>query len=477
MNKPERIARRPCRDIERRTAAFLAELDPLLAERPIYPILLNNEIPPLYHPHASCAGWTSPWADLWAQPILEEQGRWEGRGFCFFMEPPPRGDPDDWEWLGMCVHEAGHYMTFAAVVCDYNPERELPEIQKALEPLATPAGFLRRRESSKQIGDLTEEASRRGHPPDWIRATYHLWQRTGNAASLLMAAATDAYGYATTWLFSFALQDEAYFRRDERIRDILASPPPKQFTELVSRDPDTWSATIPAIDTPRSTPLRGHDPSARAATIPTPGPPRCRETSSHDPATEPATLPAIEKPRTPPLRSHDCSPGCVTIPAPAASRSADQLCHDSQPGCVTIPTPGPTRSPDPTAAVGDTRSTITPPGTGSSTVGNGDGRCDLATSKEQLTTPPMLPTEAGYYLAIYTPPQSLVSAKVIAQVSGEAPFLSIDWAVAVGFPKPHAVERPNLLDLQWVERLTCCELPSTVSPEFPDTDEHEQLDN
>ncbi|MBI2481534.1 MAG: hypothetical protein HYV60_23705, partial [Planctomycetia bacterium] len=121
-------------EVERRTADFISTLDPLFAERPVYPILLTDEVPSYYHPAAGCEGWTSPFCDLLARPLLEEQGRWNGRGFTFFMRPPPAMDANDCHWLGMVTHEAGHYATFNQSRCEFVFDRMPPEIQKAFAP-------------------------------------------------------------------------------------------------------------------------------------------------------------------------------------------------------------------------------------------------------------------------------------------------------------------------------------------------------
>lgn len=227
------------RDIEKRTVDFLAELDPLFQDRPVYPILFDDDVPPFFVPCGSIAGWTSPFCDLLARPMLEQQGRWRGRVFAFFLEPPPAGDWTDPSWLGMVCHEAGHYLTFSDAVCMLDYDNELECIRRALAPQATPEGFKQRASSKSFWKQKTSNAiGRQLHPVDWIRATLHLTQRANYRANQSTAAATHGYGYVDGWRFNLAIEFEATQRRDEPIRDILASSPPRKFARLANSPPD-----------------------------------------------------------------------------------------------------------------------------------------------------------------------------------------------------------------------------------------------
>jgi hypothetical protein len=232
------------RDIEKRTAEFLAKLDPLFQQRPVYPILLDDDVPPFFVPCGRISGWTSPWCDLLARSVLERQGRWNGRGFAFFLEPPPAGDWSDPSWLGMVCHEAGHYLTFPDTVCTLDYDNELECIRRVLAPQATPEDFERRASGENFWEQKTSDAmGRKLHPADWIRATLHLTQRSfllnlASYANPWIAAQTCSYGYPPGWLFNNAIEDEAKQRRDEPIRDILATDAPPRFTYWANSPPD-----------------------------------------------------------------------------------------------------------------------------------------------------------------------------------------------------------------------------------------------
>lgn len=228
-------------EIERRTADFIRTLDPLFAERPVYPILLTDEVPAYYHPAEGCEGWTSAFADLLARPLLEEQGRWAGRGFTFFMLPPPNLDATDRTWLGKCVHEAGHYATFNEVRCKFILDRMPPEIQNAFAPYATPSGFVTRLEQSGESvcqQNITDtELERNQHGADWIRATLHMVERGYIEALPFAACNTSQYGRVPYWMFQIALADELRELADVPIREILKTEPPAKFLEYMERPP------------------------------------------------------------------------------------------------------------------------------------------------------------------------------------------------------------------------------------------------
>jgi hypothetical protein len=228
-------------EIERRTADFLQTLDPLFAERPVYPILLTEDVPAYYHPAAGCEGWTSPFADLLARPLLEEQGRWAGRGFTFFMRPPPELDGTNRAWLGKCVHEAGHYATADIAFCEFVFDQMSPEIQKTLAPYATPDGFIAQLAESGQPvckQNVTDnELRRRDHNSDWIRATLHLVERADAKAHPYSACATSSYGFTSPWMFQLALADELRELATMPIREILKTAPPAKFLEFLELPP------------------------------------------------------------------------------------------------------------------------------------------------------------------------------------------------------------------------------------------------
>ena len=224
-------------DLERRTADFIATLDPLFAERPVYPILLTDEVPAYYHPGEGFGGWTSPFADLLARPLLEEQGRWVGRGFTFFMKPPAETKATDRQWLGQVVHEAGHFATFNKAQCEFVLNRTPPEVQKAFAPYATLEGFIDRLSGEPVCSDSVDDDARQQHDGDWIRATLHLVERADAKACPFSACATSFYGRLPGFVFSLMLCEETRELRDVPIREILQTTPPDRFRECLESPP------------------------------------------------------------------------------------------------------------------------------------------------------------------------------------------------------------------------------------------------
>ena len=80
--------------------------------------------------------------------------------------------------------------------------------------------------------------SRKDHDADWIRATLHLTWRANYGAHIATAVATHLYGYPRPGTFELTLACELEMRRDEPIRDILASEAPPRFTELANSPHD-----------------------------------------------------------------------------------------------------------------------------------------------------------------------------------------------------------------------------------------------
>lgn len=105
----------------------------------------------------STVAFTAPTCDLWFHTgALAKQ--WKGRGFCCVYVKSPE-DRQRTQVLGTCIHEAGHFLTYAK-----RPDRDETDIKQAMAySTANPCN----------IGD--------SHGEEWLRACTHLWVRACEA--------------------------------------------------------------------------------------------------------------------------------------------------------------------------------------------------------------------------------------------------------------------------------------------------------
>jgi len=184
----------------------------------------------------ACDGYTTPSLDLYLRDVIGLA--WPGRGPCMVINDLVLLDeaPDDLEtyFLATVLHELAHVFERPALYRerpDAGPARLMFEALLLAQIVAEPP--------SSEEG----RASLPHHGQRFIRAALHLRHRA-EASGVCIAAAPICpnrdYGLSHANAYYAALGDEPVRLADARIRDVLASPPPEEFSRLWADDLAHW---------------------------------------------------------------------------------------------------------------------------------------------------------------------------------------------------------------------------------------------
>jgi hypothetical protein len=206
-----------------------------LAGVPLY-VVPQSALPADRGTAEACHGYTTPSLDLYLRDVIGPA--WRGRGPCMVINDLALlGEaPDELEtcFLATALHELAHILERPALY------RERPNAEPArlmFEALLL-AHVVAEPPSSEEA-----RASLPHHGQRFIRAALHLRHRA-EAAGVCIGAAlvcpNRQYGLSHVNAYRAALGDEPIRLADARIRDVLASPPPQDFSRLWADDLAHW---------------------------------------------------------------------------------------------------------------------------------------------------------------------------------------------------------------------------------------------
>lgn len=166
------------------------------------------------------------------QKHLERCGEWRGYHPCVVLNPSPHAEPQ--EVLGLFTHELSHVATCGLE----EPTVETLEFNYKM--------YLQFTEASPGSPTDVFLPPYAGHESDFIRRALHLHSRIIGAGHALrlseLSVAGPRYGLSNILDYCEALDDEPYQLRNESLKQIELTPPPKPFSELYESDKAVWES-------------------------------------------------------------------------------------------------------------------------------------------------------------------------------------------------------------------------------------------
>lgn len=203
-----------------------------LAGVPLY-IVCQSTIAVEFGRAAGCDGYTTPSLDLY---LADHLPGYRGRGPCFvvndIMLREDRADDLAYWFTAIALHELAHVLERPALFADRTGEN--PDKIK-FEALC--------------LGSLAAEPDKtagppyRGHEAPFIRTVLHLCHRAANVGTHIAPSAVfncRHYGVSRPQRYATALGDEPRRFAAMLFRDILATEPPRAFSQLWNQDLLDW---------------------------------------------------------------------------------------------------------------------------------------------------------------------------------------------------------------------------------------------
>jgi hypothetical protein len=197
---------------------------------PIY-ICIRSEVTEDFDGLPGCNAYTAVSLDKLLQPILEYQGRWQGRGFATVVHEgrfrASHRHLAPWEleevFMKWALHEVAHYFDIGRAMSFH--EWGGPMLKAVASALRDPP---------------PKKNPWSGHESSFIRAALHIHHRANAVGFTIrsadMSAAGEQYGLAPIEQYAEVLGDEPSRRIEESLFDIIDSKPPTEFEEFAARD-------------------------------------------------------------------------------------------------------------------------------------------------------------------------------------------------------------------------------------------------
>lgn len=208
----------------------IAESD--LGETPLY-IVPQSRITGILGGPADCLGFTSPSLDLYLRNDIG--WAWRGRGACMVINDLRYADQplDDVEldFFAIALHELAHILERPMLF----QERADVEPAKLLFESIVLAAYVQ----DSPVDGMPERTPLKDHDDRFIRAVLHLRHRAdvlGVEVAPALVCPTRDLGLSHANAYRDALGDEPIQLFESSIRQILASPPPEEFSRLWADD-------------------------------------------------------------------------------------------------------------------------------------------------------------------------------------------------------------------------------------------------
>jgi hypothetical protein len=207
-----------------------------LGHTPLYIVPLS-QIRSILGGPSVCDGFTCPSLDVYLRNDIGSS--WRGRGPCMVINDLQFGDaePEDVElmFFATVLHELAHILERPRLF------RERTDAEPAR--LAFEAIVLAAYVQDPPIENMPERMGLQDHDERFIRAALHLRYRAeaaGVCISPALVCPTRDYGLSHANAYRDALGDEPIRLANARIRNVLASPPPEEFSRLWADDLAHW---------------------------------------------------------------------------------------------------------------------------------------------------------------------------------------------------------------------------------------------
>jgi hypothetical protein len=212
----------------------IAPLD--LAGLPLYVVPLSR-IKSILGGPSVCDGFTSHSLDLYLRHDIGSS--WRGRGPCMVINDLQFGDeaPEDIERavFAIVLHEFAHILERS---WSFRDRSDAEPARLAFEAIVLAAYV-----QDPPNEDMPERPGLQDHGERFIRAALHLRHRAEAAGVCIgpaLVCPNRLYGLSHANAYRDALGDEPVRLADARIRDVLASPPPEEFSRLWADDLAHW---------------------------------------------------------------------------------------------------------------------------------------------------------------------------------------------------------------------------------------------
>ena len=212
----------------------IAPLD--LAGLPLYIVPLSR-IKSILGGPSVCDGFTSPSLDLYLRNDIGSS--WRGRGPCMVINDLQFGDEElediELVFFATVLHEFAHILERPRL---FHERSDAEPTRLAFESIVLAAYV-----QDPPIEGMPERPGLQDHGERFIRAALHLRHRAeiaGVAIGPTLVCRNRDYGLSHANAYPAALGDEPVRLADARIRDVLASPPPAEFSRLWADDLAHW---------------------------------------------------------------------------------------------------------------------------------------------------------------------------------------------------------------------------------------------
>jgi hypothetical protein len=231
-------------NVGERVAKFCADAEVLcrriaprdLGDTPLYVVPLSRINSILGGPSV-CDGFTCPSLDLYLRHDIGSS--WRGRGPCMVINDLQFDDeePADVELalFATVLHELAHILERPRLF----HERTNVEPARLLFEAIVLAAYVQ----DPPIENMPERMPLRDHGERFIRAALHLCHRAEAAGVCIgpaLVCPNRDYGLSHANAYQAALGDEPVRLADAGIRDVLAGPPPEEFSRLWADDLTHW---------------------------------------------------------------------------------------------------------------------------------------------------------------------------------------------------------------------------------------------
>lgn len=213
-------------DTARRLQAIVAQVAPLdfTAERPLL-VACSGDLPREYQT-GNCSGYATQQLGEILAPHLRD---WTEGAQAVVVDDRI----SDWRVLiGATLHEAAH-------VIDMRTE---PATEKTPLPLESAKWQLSAGLANIRAGKMVDPTPWYGHEKTWIRIMCHLITRAREHHNITCCdnVGGGTYKLSGGWEYAKALGSEVEDNRHRALCDIIAEPPPPEFSQLFARDVASW---------------------------------------------------------------------------------------------------------------------------------------------------------------------------------------------------------------------------------------------
>jgi hypothetical protein len=184
-----------------------------------------------------CDGFTSPSLDLYLRNDIGSS--WRGRGPCMVINDLQFGDEElediELVFFATVLHEFAHILERPRL---FRERSDAEPTRLAFESIVLAAYV-----QDPPIEGMPERPGLQDHGERFIRAALHLRHRAeaaGVAIGPALVCPNRLYGLSHANAYRAALGDEPVRLADIRIRDVLAGPPPEEFSRLWADDLAHW---------------------------------------------------------------------------------------------------------------------------------------------------------------------------------------------------------------------------------------------